>query len=90
MISELGKSGKIATLDISQPFRLLIVNPVNFDLLGIMFEGKFNSDNGRCNLFFPFSDIFLHWLVQIKSCIDTLDHYLDYFIFAGEAITNDF
>jgi hypothetical protein len=32
----------------------------------------------------------LHWLVQIKSVIDTLVHYLDYFIFVGEAITNDF
>jgi hypothetical protein len=31
----------------------------------------------------------LHWLVQIKSGIYTLDHYLDYFIFAGEASSND-
>jgi hypothetical protein len=44
MISELGKSGTIAKLDISQAFRLLIVNPADFDLLGIMFEGKFDID----------------------------------------------
>ena len=48
--------------------------------------------NGLCNLFFPFSEIFnfLHWLVQIKSVIYTLVHYLDYAIFAGETITNEF
>jgi hypothetical protein len=40
MISELGKSAKIAKLDISQAFCLLIVNSADFDLLGIMFEGK--------------------------------------------------
>jgi hypothetical protein len=41
------------------------------------------------SLFQKFSTL-LHWLVQIKCVIYTLDHYLDYFIFAGEAITNDF
>jgi hypothetical protein len=39
MISELGNSGTIAKLDICQAFRLLILN-----LLGIMFEGKFDID----------------------------------------------
>jgi hypothetical protein len=95
MISELRKSAKIAKLDISQAFRLLIVNPAEFDLLGIMFEGKFYIDKClpmgcaiSCPLFEKFST-FLHWLVQIKSGINTLDHYLDDFIFAGEALAND-
>ena len=72
------------------------MNPADFDLLGIMLEGKFDID--KCwpmgcaiyfSLFQKFST-FLYWLVQIKSVIDTLVHYLDYFIFAGEAITNGF
>ena len=95
MISELGKSAKITKLGISQAFRLLIVNPADFDLLGIMFEGKFYINKCllmgcaiSCSLFEKFST-FLHWLVQIKSGIDTLDHYLDDFIFAGEALAND-
>jgi hypothetical protein len=82
MISELRKSAKIAKLDISQAFRLLIVNPAEFDLLGIMFEGKFYIDKClpmgcaiSCPLFEKFST-FLHWLVQIKSGINTLDYYL--------------
>ena len=47
--------------------------------------------NGLCNFLFLFQkcSTFLHWLVQIKFVIDTLDHYLDYFIFPGEALTND-
>ena len=95
IISELGKSAKVAKLDISQAFHLLIVNPADFDLLGIMFEGKFYINKCllmgcaiSCSLFEKFST-FLHWLVQIKYGIDTLDHYLDDFIFAGEALTND-
>ena len=96
MIYELGKSGTIAKFDISQAFRLLIVNPAGFDLLGITFEGKFNIEKYlpmECAIYFsifPKFSTFLHWLVQIKSGIDTLDHYLDYFIFAGETLTNDF
>jgi hypothetical protein len=47
--------------------------------------------NGLCNFLFLFQQFstFLHWLVQNKSGIDTLDHYLDYFIFPGEALSND-
>ena len=72
------------------------MHPAEFNLLGIMFEGKFDID--KClpmgcaiyfSLFQKFST-FLHWLVQIKSVIDTLVHFLDYSNFAGEAITNDF
>jgi hypothetical protein len=32
---------------------------------------------------------FLHWVVEKKSGISTLDHYLDDFLFAGAALTND-
>ena len=70
MISELGKYGTIAKLDISQAFRLLIVNPADFDLLGIMFEGKFDIDNClpmgcaiSCSFFSRNVQLFLHWLV---------------------------
>ena len=32
---------------------------------------------------------FLHWLVQYTSGIETLDHYLDVFIFAGSESNNN-
>jgi hypothetical protein len=75
IISELWKSAKIAKLDISQAFHLLIVNPADFDRLGIMFEGKFYINKCllmgcaiSCSLFEKFST-FLHyclWISDIK------------------------
>jgi hypothetical protein len=44
MISSLGKGAELGKIDIKQAFRLLIVNPTDFDLLGIQFEGKYWVD----------------------------------------------
>jgi len=95
MIASQGKAAKIAKLDISQAFRLLIVNPADFDLLGIKFEGKFYIDKClpmgcaiACSLFEKCSS-FLHWVVKKETHLDTLDHYLDDFLFAGSATSND-
>jgi len=95
MIASQGKAAKIAKLDISQAFRLLIVNPADFDLLGIKFDGKFYIDKClpmgcaiSCSLFEKFST-FLHWVVKSKAGLDSMDHYLDDFIFAGSAITDN-
>jgi hypothetical protein len=44
MISALGKGAELGKIDIQQAFRLLIVNPADFDLLGIKFEGKYWID----------------------------------------------
>jgi hypothetical protein len=83
-------------IGISKSFVIASPAKIKFNLLGIRFEGKFDID--KClpmgcaiyfSLFQKFST-FLQWLVQIKSVIYTLVHYLNYFIFAGEAITNDF
>ena len=89
MISSLGKGAELGKIDIKQAFRLLIVNPTDFDLLGIQFEGKYWVDKNlpmgcsiSCSLFEKFAT-FLHWVVQSKTDLDTLDHYLDDFIFAG-------
>ena len=89
MISSLGKGAELGKIDIKQAFRLLIVNPTDFDILGIQFEGKYWVDKNLpmgcsifCSLFETFAT-FLHWVVQSKTDLDTLDHYLDDFIFAG-------
>jgi hypothetical protein len=44
MISSLEKGAELGKIDIKQAFRLLIVNPTDFDLLGILFEGKYWVD----------------------------------------------
>jgi len=66
MISALGQKALCAKMDISQAFRLLIINPADFDLLGIMFGGKYYVDKClpmgcsiSCLLFEKFA-IFVH------------------------------
>jgi hypothetical protein len=44
MISALGKGAELGIIDIQQAFRMLIVNPADFDHLGIKFEDKYWID----------------------------------------------
>ena len=95
MISSLGKGAKIAKIDIRQAFRLLKINKADFDLLGIKFNDEYYIDKClpmgcaiSCSLFEKFAT-FLQWVVKSKSGLDTLDHYLDDFIFAGAASSNN-
>ncbi|VDI34321.1 Hypothetical predicted protein [Mytilus galloprovincialis] len=95
MIAALGERAKIGKIDIRQAFRLLIINPADFDLMGIKFQDKFYINkclplglSSSCQLFERFST-FLHCVVQSKSGLDTLDHYLDDFIFAGHESNNN-
>ena len=41
-----------------------------------------------CSLFKKFAT-FLQWVVQTKCGLNTLDHYLEDFLFAGSALSND-
>lgn len=94
MIADLGPHAELAVVDIKSAFRLLPVFPGDFDLLGIKFEGQYYIDkclpmgcSVSCNIFEKFST-FLHWVVENNTGLSTLDHYLDDFIFAGRAQTN--
>lgn len=89
IVTSCGRHARIGKMDISQAFRLLVINPADFDLLGIEFDGKFYIDKClpfglslSCSLFEKFAKM-LHWAVVNQSSIDTLDHYLDDFIFIG-------
>lgn len=44
MISSLGKGAKIGKIDIRLAFRLLIINPADFDLIGIKFQDMYYID----------------------------------------------
>lgn len=89
MLSKLGRGAEMGVLDIKSAFRLLKVHPGDFDLLGFKFDSKYYIDkclpmgcSRSCRIFESFSS-FLHWLVSQKTGLNTLDHYLDDFIFAG-------
>lgn len=69
-------------------FKLLHKNPKDFDLLGIKIE-KFYIDNClpigcsvSCKVFEEFAT-FLQCVIKQKTCLSTIDHYLDDVIFAG-------
>ena len=86
---DLGKGALLGNIDIKSAFRLLLINPADFDLLGKTFNGKFYIDkclpmgcSGSCSLFERFST-YLRWVVQFRTGLDTIDHYLDDFIFMG-------
>ena len=61
MIYNCGKSAELANIDIKSAFKLLIVNPADFDLLGIKFDNMYYIDkclpmgcSVSCNLFEKF------------------------------------
>lgn len=90
MIFQMGTGSEMAKRDIKSAFRLLPIAPEDFWLLGLKDEeGNIYIDKFlpmgckiSCALFEKFAT-FLHWLVQFLSGQDTLDHYLDDFIFGG-------
>lgn len=96
MIFKLGNHAKLAKRDIKSAFRLLPISPDDFWLLGVkdndgnIYVDKFLPMGCKisCSLFEIFST-FLQWLVEFLADRNTLDHYLDDFIFAGAQTTND-
>ena len=94
-IYDVGRGANLGKIDIKSAFRLLIVNPADFDLLGIRFNGKFYIDKClpmgcavSCNLFEKFAT-FVQWVIESRAGLHTLDHYLDDFIFIGSEWSND-
>ena len=95
MIFQLGKNTLLAKRDMKSAFRLLPVHPEDYQLIGIKINGKIYVDKflpmgakSSCALFEKIST-FLHWAVSWVSKKDTLDHYLDDFILAGQHDTDD-
>lgn len=92
-IYNLGKGALLARMDIRSAFRLLILHPGDFELMGFHFDNFFFID--KClpmgcsispKLFETFST-FLQWVVEVKSGQKSIDHYLDDFIFMGASNT---
>ena len=90
-ISKLGKGAEMARMDIVSAFRLLILHPDEFVLFGFRFQDNFYFQkalpmgcSAACALFEKFS-CFLEWLVRFQSHKESIEHYLDDFLLAGEA-----
>ena len=94
-IHDLGTRAHLAKMDIKSAFRLLVINPADFDLMGIKFGDSYYID--KClpmgcslsyKLFETFST-FLQWEVERRSGSNLVDHYLDDFIFMGAEESNN-
>ena len=95
MISQLGQAAWLGKMDVKSAFRLLKISPNDFQLLGFRLLDKFYvvkvlslGSSISCSLFEIFST-FLEWLVKKVSGKDSVDHYLDDFLFACLYKSND-
>lgn len=88
-ISQLGRGAIIPKSDIKSAFRLLRIFPVDFDLSGLQFQGRYYFwCVRRPGVLFEMFSTFLQLLVKEKPGIKTIYHYLNDFIFIGSAKTS--
>ena len=94
MVQDMGRACLLSKLDIKSAYRLLPVSPAEFDQLGFMFDNKFYFDKAM-----PFGcsiscaswekvSTFLESIAKQNSPVGDLKHYVDDFLFAGEANTD--
>lgn len=95
MIQRLSRGALLGKADCAQAFRQIPIHPSDFELLGIFWEFKYYVDrclpmgcSRACARWESFST-FLEWCTKVKSQNDSVKHYLDDWIFAGKAGTND-
>ena len=88
-ITRSGRSTLMAKTDVKSAFRLLPVNPKDFDLLGLQMDGFFLVEkcmamgaSSAPALFETFS-IFLEWAIKEKAQCDRVVHYADDFMVYG-------
>ena len=89
MVVGAGKGALMAKSDIESAFRLLPVNPSDFELLGMKLDGLFYVDKAlpmgaSCSpaLFETFSS-FLEWVVKTEVGTDNIIHFCDDFLFCS-------
>ena len=95
MIKNLGQGTMLGKEDVKGAFRLMIISPDNFQLLGFKFDGNYYFDHClpfglsySCALWEKCAT-FLHYVVR-KSCTrGELEHYLDDILFGGNAATDE-
>lgn len=94
-IYDCGSGAELAKVDIKSAFRLMPINPADFDLLGIYIDGRYYIDKClpmgcsiSCSLFEKFAK-FLQYVVTEASGLNSLDHYLDDFMFIGSSGTQN-
>lgn len=92
MLQDLGQNCKLFKMDIKNAFRLLPINPQDFELLGFKYDGKYYFDKClpfgcsiSCAHFERFSS-FLEYYVKQKAMSGKLIHYLDDFLGGDQSV----
>ena len=90
-INELGPGTLLSKIDLKDAFRLIPVNPLDWNLLGIHWRGKFYIDTclpfGLRSAPYLFNRLSqaIHWILTNNYGVQHLLHYLDDFLTAGPA-----
>jgi len=93
MVAKLNLAGPVfmAKLDIKSAFRILPVNPLDFELLGFKFLGQYYVDRClpmgcsiSCRLFEMFST-FLEYVIKSQTGVQTISHFLDDYILSSRS-----
>ena len=86
LIKQCGKGGFLANTDIKDAFRIIPIQPSDYPLLGIKWNGLYYYDrcmpmgcSSSCKTFETFSSA-LKWLAKTKLQISTILHLLDDFL----------
>ena len=86
MITQTGVGSYLAKTDIKSALRILPVNPQDYHLLGIKWNGQYYFDkcmpmgcSSSCKTFETFSTA-IEWIAKDKLCIANLIHLLDDFL----------
>lgn len=94
LIASIGEGALLAKMDISSAFRLLPVCPEDFCLLGFKHSGLYYIEKSltigcslSCSLFEKFT--FPHWELSQRSKLQSIVHYLDDFLFVGQANSSE-
>ena len=95
IIKQLGKGTLMSKLDIKDAFRLIPINPKDYELLGIHWDSKFYFDktlpmgcSTSCAIFEAFSSA-IHWSLPQKIKDGHIFHIIDDFHMLGETGSND-
>jgi hypothetical protein len=95
IVQKLGRGCLMAKTDIKSAFRVIPIHPVDHELLGIFWDGKYYYDTCLCfglrsapKIFDTFSSM-LEWIGKHKCGITNLIHILDDFFTAGVAKTTE-
>ena len=95
LVRKLGKGARMAKLDVKHAFRIIPVDPQDWDLLGTFWNGYHFVElrlpfgcRSSVFIFNTFADA-LAWILHIKHAIANLVHYLDDFFTCGAANTDE-